>query len=344
LKGGNTIGKQIISLKSHSKAKVFLLLTIIFAIASLSIVVSIERKTINLIDNGKQRKIVTFKNTVGEVLKKENIVLGLKDKIVPSLKTQLKENDTIEIKRAVNVHVLIDGKDLTIKSSEENVGLMLKEEGIAINEEDKVKPDLDAKLSEGMTIKITRYETKTVTENVPINFKEIVKIDRRLANTKRKVIQEGKPGIKKITTCIAYENGKEIWRKLIDETVVKQPQDKLIAQGAYPLMPVSRGGSIMPYRNVMRMRATAYWAVNGVGKTYTASGRKAVRDPDGYSTIAVDPKVIPFGTKLFVEGYGFAIAAESGSAIKGNKIDVFFNTYKEACDWAVKYVNVYILE
>ncbi len=109
-------------------------------------------------------------------------------------------------------------------------------------------------------------------------------------------------------------------------------------------MPVSRGGSIMSYSRVFEARATAYWAINGVGKTYTASGRKAVWNPDGYSTIAVDPKVIPYGTKLFVQGYGFAIAADTGTAIKGNKIDVYFNTYRQACDWGAKYVKVYILK
>lgn len=84
--------------------------------------------------------------------------------------------------------------------------------------------------------------------------------------------------------------------------------------------------------------------LGGVGKTYTATGRKAVRDPSGYSTIAVDPKIIPYGTKMYIEGYGYALAADTGGAIVGNKIDVYFDTKNEALNWGVKHVNVYILK
>ena len=99
----------------------------------------------------------------------------------------------------------------------------------------------------------------------------------------------------------------------------------------------------MAYSRIIKVKATAYSAVHGIGTTYTSSGRKAVRNHDDYSTIAVDPNVIPIGTKLFVEGYGFAVAADTGTAIKGNAIDVFFDTRRESSKWAVKYVNVYVL-
>ena len=106
----------------------------------------------------------------------------------------------------------------------------------------------------------------------------------------------------------------------------------------------SRGGSSITSKDIINVKATAYWAVNGVNNTYTASGKKAVRNPNGYSTIAVDPNIIPMGTKLYVEGYGYAIAADKGSGIKGNFIDVFFNTREEAINWGVKYVKVQILD
>ena len=68
-----------------------------------------------------------------------------------------------------------------------------------------------------------------------------------------------------------------------------------------------------------------------------------LRDPNGYSTIAVDPSVIPLGTKVYVEGYGYAIAADTGGAIKGNRVDLFFNTEAEASNWGVRNLDVYIL-
>lgn len=77
--------------------------------------------------------------------------------------------------------------------------------------------------------------------------------------------------------------------------------------------------------------------------TITASGRKSVRNPIGISTVAVDPTVIPYGTYLYIEGYGYAIAADTGLSIKGYKLDLFFNSYSEACNWGRQHVNVTIL-
>ena len=95
------------------------------------------------------------------------------------------------------------------------------------------------------------------------------------------------------------------------------------------------------YKKVMNMTATAYSAFKksgGYGKT--ASGMTA-----RFGVVAVDPKVIPLGTKLYVEGYGYAVAADTGGAIKGNKIDLCFEKpNKELMAFGRKTVTVYILE
>jgi 3D (Asp-Asp-Asp) domain-containing protein len=143
---------------------------------------------------------------------------------------------------------------------------------------------------------------------------------------------------------LTYENGKEVSREVVKETVVKEPQSKIIVQGTLPIISFSRGDSSKTSGKILSVKATAYWAVNGVNSTYTASGKKAVRNPNGYSTIAVDTNVIPMGTKLYVEGYGYAVAADRGSGVVGKFIDVYFNTREEACDWGVKYLKVQILD
>lgn len=89
----------------------------------------------------------------------------------------------------------------------------------------------------------------------------------------------------------------------------------------------------------LTMESTAYY-----GHSITASGLKPVRNPNGVSTIAVDPNVIPLGTKVYVSGYGVAIAADTGGAIKGNIIDVFLNTHEECMSWGRRQVTVQILE
>lgn len=319
-------------------------LTVVLVVAFLFTAMLLKRKTITVIVDGKQSTITTYRNTVAQALKTNDILLGPKDKISPSLDSKLIDDQSIVIKRAVNVNIRVDGKDIPVLSSENNIATLLSAEGITLGDNDRVEPDNSTKLSEGMDIKVVRVNYKTISEIVPIPFKEVVKVNKSLANTKRQISQEGKNGEKEVSTKITYEDGVEVSREVVKENITKNPQDKIIIQGTYPLMPVSRGGSIMSYSRVFEARATAYWAINGVGKTYTASGRKAVWNPDGYSTIAVDPKVIPYGTKLFVQGYGFAIAADTGTAIKGNKIDVYFNTYRQACDWGAKYVKVYILK
>ena len=107
--------------------------------------------------------------------------------------------------------------------------------------------------------------------------------------------------------------------------------------------PISRGGDAGSYKNILNVRATAYDPSNSTSQ-YTASGKPVEWNPSGYSTIAVDPSVIPLGTRVYVEGYGLAYAADTGGAIKGNTIDVFFNTPNESRSWGVRYVKVYILK
>ncbi|WP_368490339.1 3D domain-containing protein [Clostridium sp. BJN0013] len=101
---------------------------------------------------------------------------------------------------------------------------------------------------------------------------------------------------------------------------------------------LSRGGMPVSFSQVLNVSATAY-CDDGI----TASGAPTKRNPNGYSTIAVDPRVIPLGSRVYVEGYGYAIAEDIGGAIKGNRIDVFVTSDAEAQSWGIRSVNVYIL-
>ena len=268
--------------------------------------------------------------------------MNSKDKITPALSSKISNNSTILIKRAVTVQVAVDGKNLIVKSAENTIDALLKVEGITLNEKDKVQPLKEMVIVPNMKVSIVRVEMKTFTESADIPFNTVIKNNINLANLVRKTIQDGKAGQKTTTTNMVYENGTEVSRTIINETVVREPVDTIISQGTLPVAPISRGGDALAYTKVFKARATAYEPTNGLN-AYTSSGRKAVRDPNGYSTIAVDPNVIPLGSKVFVEGYGLAYAADTGTAIKGTTIDVFFNTLKEANNWAVRYVNVYVL-
>ena len=105
------------------------------------------------------------------------------------------------------------------------------------------------------------------------------------------------------------------------------------------------------YEKVIQVRATAYCLCQKcTGKTpsspgygHTASGLVIVPGRD-MKVLSVDPSVIPLGTEVYVEGYGYAIAADTGGAIKGNKIDVYKDIHALALQWGVRNVNVYLLK
>lgn len=92
------------------------------------------------------------------------------------------------------------------------------------------------------------------------------------------------------------------------------------------------------YKEVYTMMSTAY-----AGDTITYMGTTPVRDPDGISTIAVDPSIIPLGSKVYIPGYGLAIASDTGGLIKGNRIDLFLNFEDECINWGVQTVSLYLI-
>lgn len=92
------------------------------------------------------------------------------------------------------------------------------------------------------------------------------------------------------------------------------------------------------YKEVYTMMSTAY-----AGDTITYMGTTPVRNPDGISTIAVDPSIIPLGSKVYIPGYGLAIASDTGGLIKGNRIDLFLNSEDECINWGVQTVSLYLI-
>lgn len=349
-KGGSLVEKLKIYFKKYlfngPKA------TFILALVAVTLVLLIYnmRKTIAVNIDGEEKTIVTYKRTVAGALQDNGIVLGPKDKIQPGIEAELKDKEKVFIKRAVNVSLAVDGKDLDILANEDSLKDLLQAEGISLQEEDKIEPAVDTPLKEGMKVVITRVNTQFVKANAPIDFATEVKKDDELEKGKSKVLQEGVPGEKEITTKVVYENGREISRDIVEEKVVKEPVTKVVSEGAMAVVAMSRGGVPVKVKpngaplgsNVLTVKATAYWAGDD-GGARTATGVKPVRTPEGWSTIAVDPRVIPLGTRVFVEGYGYAIAQDTGGAIKGNRIDVFLNSHSECYSWGVRTVKVHIL-
>lgn len=309
------------------------------------------KKAISVIVDGKSIEVITLKSNVNQILKTNNIALGAKDQITVSLDSEVKDGDKIYIKKAVNVKIAVDGKELNIQTAEKTVGAMLKAEKIVLTDEDKVTPSKSDSLKSGLQVRITRVNSDTLQEIKTINYVTEVRNSNELDKGVKKVIQKGKIGQKVIISNVVYENGKEISRNLVSEKFKSQPVKEIIALGTVGVYSPSRGGDIR-YTKKLNVLATAYDAgFNSTGKnpgdagySITSTGVRAERNPNGYSTIAVDPRVIPLGTKLWIDGYGLAIAEDIGGAIKGNHIDLFFTSSNEMWNWGSRNVSVYILK
>jgi len=301
------------------------------------------RKTVYVYIDGKENKIVTYKNTYKKALAANKINVGPKDKTTPSLDSRVNNGDKINIKRAVNVEVAVDGKQLKVLSAEDTIEKMFDAENIVVDEYDKVSPSKQTTLKDGIKVAITRVKIDLVKQTQVLDFAIVQKPDDNMEKGMTKLLQDGQKGEKQITTKIVYEDGKEIARQVVSEVVTKHPVQKIIAAGTLGVLNLSRGGSKVLYTKNLRVRATAYCAAE-TGGGRTASGTRPIRNANGYSTIAVDPRVIPLGTKVYVEGYGYAIAEDTGGAIKGNVIDLYFDSTSDMYNWGSRYVNVYILK
>lgn len=303
------------------------------------------RKTLTISIDGKEETFVTYKGTVQDVLQDKNIAVGVKDKVQPSLESKVSEKETIKIKSAIPVEITANGVQLEVQSADGTIGEMLKNEeealqeyGIKFNEDiDEVSPSLDSQIEDNMRVQIVNVEKKELVQNEPINFETIVEKDESLDKSVSKVKSEGVNGEKEVTYEVVYRDGVETSRNVTSTKTITEHKNEIVIKGTGQVY-ASRGGESINYKEKLNCVATAY-----SGDRTTATGRSPVRNPGGMSTIAVDPSFIPLGSKVYVEGYGYAIAADTGGAIKGNIIDLFLNSSSECWSWGRRPVTVLVV-
>jgi len=334
-----------------------------FAIGLLAVVISVlagvglysnMKKEVIIYDDGKKVVIKTIKSTVNDALSQVGIRLGPDDyiNIKPQTELQKKKTNEIHIKRAVPINVVIEGKQDKIMTTAETVKDALADKSIKLNAMDKIiGANQNDKIVKDMKFSIVRVKEEIVSEEIPIPYKTISKDNPKLNHGIRRSVREGTEGKKERVYKVVTEDGKEVERTLLKENVTLNPVDKIVEEGTMLGHKTSRGDTIR-YDKVLNMRATAYtasYADTGkhpghpeFGITYTGvKARKGI--------IAVDPKVIPLGTKVYVEvvgdtpDYGYAVAADIGSAIKGDLIDLYFDSQSFVNKWGCKRVKVYIL-
>ena len=332
------------------KAKIIVASIAIIGIVIVTVTITSIRKTLVISIDGKEETFVTYKGTVEEVLQENGIEVCPKDKLQPSLETKVSEKELIKLKKAVSIEIVSNGNEVELETSEDTIGDVLEvekstleEHGIEFNENvDEISEPLDSQVHEGLSLQLTKVEVRDVVDKQTINFDTIVEKDNTLDKSVKKVKNQGVNGEKEITYEVVYKDGVEISREIKSTKITEEPKNKIVVEGT---------GTIYASRGIMEgftsgksgqksftCSATAY-----SGNGSTTSGKKLHRDANGISTIAVDPSVIPLGSKVYIDGYGYAVAADTGTSIKGNKIDVYFTSYDEACNWGLKKVKLTVI-
>ncbi len=278
--------------------------------------------------------------TVADVLAAVNISLGPGDIVEPSLDTPVEDGMEISVERARPVFLRFRGRGFSVFTAEDRVSLILSAAGIELEPDDVVCPGLDEVLSESSTIRVAKVTYGEVTEEHEIAYDTQKREDSSLEAGLTRVYNSGVTGLVEVIYQVKYEDGVEVAREEKARKTIREPSPLILLVGS--LQQVSRGGQNIRFERALEVTTTAYCpCAKCCGPT--AVGMTSTGLPATKGVIAVDPRVIPLGTRVYVDGYGEAVAADVGSAIKGNKIDVCFDTHEEALAWGVKKNKVYIL-
>ncbi|MDU2197477.1 MAG: 3D domain-containing protein, partial [Peptostreptococcaceae bacterium] len=193
-------------------------------------------------------------------------------------------------------------------------------------------------------IEVINVTEEVIKESKSVPFEVNVVEDKDLLKGQTKVEEEGKAGENQLVYKITYHNGKQVEKIFVEEVVSEKPINKIVKKGTKVeevKVASSRGESSRKISsNVnskgkhMSVVATAY-----TGDSITSTGKKPK-----WGTIAVDPKVIPYGTKVYIPQFNKTFIAEDcGGAIKGNKIDIFMNDESSVYNWGRKTIDIYIV-
>jgi len=296
-------------------------------------------------DQGLELELRTTAATIGEALEKAGFRLYRADQIYPSLDAPVSAGRHVYISRAIRAQITVDGHSYATRTRCDAVAELLREEGIVLGPMDRVHPTPETPLRAGMSIQVIRITTLDLKTKVPIPYQHLQEADpsRELDDY---YLRPGKEGAKEQVTRVTYEDGKEVRRVFLGERVAREPVDQVLYYGTRIVVrALQTPEGPAEYWRRIRVLATHYYPSTcdkapdhpEYGITYT--GKRATR-----GIIAVDPRLIPLHTRLYVPGYGFGAAEDIGGAIKGRHIDVCFDDADQGKGlWDTHYVDVYLL-
>jgi 3D (Asp-Asp-Asp) domain-containing protein len=237
----------------------------------------------------------------------------------------------------LSVHLIADGNRRSVTTTATTVGKVLSQENIALGKLDRCSSRLTALVKDGMEIRIVRVRHEKTVESKPLPFATRQRYSPSLGVGKKAVVTPGKEGVRIVVFKDSFKDGKRTERIKVSERVTK-PQTQVVLVGVRGMTLASRG--YFTNKRMIEMVATGYGpGENGRWGAMTASGLKP-----GHGVVAVDPRFIPLGTRLYVDGYGYCVAGDTGGAIKGNRIDLGMDSRWEAQQVGRRRVRVLILD
>lgn len=348
-------------LKSHHIAVV--VLAVLVAAGAVAGLVW-AKKGVTVVVDGKVAYHKTDANTVADVLEEVEIDLDDGDLVCPLPEQRVTEGTEIVVRQAIPVTVQCNGDTVDVKVIGTTVADALVAAGLDPSQGLAVEPSLDASLSAEMTITATDLYVKVVKEDAPLPFETIEQPDPTLVSGERRVVQEGREGRAVRVYQVLMQGGVEATRTVKAEEKLAEPVPAIVKVGTAsqdpqvpraprePQRPIAaQPGNQADTGSKLEVAATAYtpWDPGCGGLAVVEKKIARYQLPEGWGIVAVDPAVIPLGTKLYVPGYGNAIAADTGGAISGNRIDVCFwsggpaNARAMARQWGRRTVDVVLL-
>lgn len=317
------------------KCRIIAFMILCFAMATLTGFTT-ANKNITVVADGNKTIVNTVYDNPKAILKQAGVSLKDSDEYIVST-GKVTDNSVITVNRSMPVIVEVNGKDQTVNTTKKTVGELLSSMNL---DGDKyyVQEDKNTELQANSKIKVLNVSSRLVLKDEVQPYQVIKEPDSSLIRGNEEVDQEGRNGLNRLLVREKYHNGIKVGEEIVQTTQLVRPRDHVVREGtAEPVAQHSVG--LRPYSQVLYMEASAYLPSDGGGSGYTALGI-----PARYGVVAVDPNIIPLGTRLYIPGYGEAIAADTGGAINGYMIDLCMEDYYQAIAFGRRTVEVYILD
>ncbi len=308
--------------------------------------VSVNSHAVTVTDGEESRVVLTMHSDPYQVLSAAGVTLEEHDGLhIDRLA------ETLEVNRAITVEVQADGVSTVLHLTEGTAADALVRAGVTVGSQDQMNVEMSTPVTEGMLIEVDRvaYREYEVTESIP--FETNVRYTPVLRPGATRVQQSGEKGEKTITYRKTIVNGEVTDTEIVGEKVTKKPVTQQVIKGSSYGTPYSKAPFSIAL-NSKNQPVNYKKKFSGSCTAYASGKRGASGMRLGVGTVAVNPKQIPYGSKLWITSadgkfvYGYAIAADTGGfATKGRTIcDLYMGSYREACLFGRRDLNIYVLE